>query len=68
MRQGFLYRNNGGLAGFLVDDVKDLFYRAAGGFRLRPACKLFGNGIKERHPLFGIGDQHRVADGFERDR
>ena len=32
MRQGFLYRDNGGLAGFLVDDVKNLVHRAAGGF------------------------------------
>ena len=57
-----------GLAGFLVDDVKNLVHRAARGFRLRPAGELFGKGIQQRHTPFGIGGYHGIADGVERNR
>ena len=66
MRQGFHYRDSGGLTGFLVDDVKNLVHRATDGFRLRPTGELFGKGIQERHARFGIGGYHCIADGVER--
>ena len=66
LRQGFLYRDNGGLTGFLVDDVKNLVHRATGGLRLRPTGELFGQGIQARHTPFGIGGYHCIADGVER--
>ena len=66
MRQGFLYYIGGGLTGFLVDDAKNLFHRATGGFRLCPTGELFGKGIQERYMPFGIGGHHCIADGLER--
>ncbi len=66
MYQRFHHRDRGGLARFLVDDVKDVAHRATGGFRLRPAGEPFGEGIEARHPPFGIGRDHGVADGVER--
>ena len=61
-----MHRDRGGLARFLVDDVKDVAHRATGGFRLRPAGEPFGKGIEARHAPFGIGGDHRIADGVER--
>ena len=65
-RQGFLYWDNGGLTGFLVDNVKNLVHRATVGLRLRPTGELFGQGIQARHTPFGIGGDHGIADGVER--
>ena len=68
MLQGFLYRIFRRLPGFLVDDMKNLFHRAADGFRFLPAGKLFGNGIQERHAPLGISGHDCIPDGVERNR
>ncbi len=66
-RQGFQHRNGGGLPGLLVDDVKDLAHPPARGLRLRPTGELFGKRVEERHARFGVGRDHGITDGVERD-
>ena len=65
-RQGFLDRDHGWQTGFLVDDVKDLVHRLAGGFRLRPARELFGQRIQERHGPIRSRGNHGITNGMER--
>ena len=49
LRQGFLQRNRGRLAGLLIDDAKDLVRRTGGGLRLRPAGEPLGERVQDRH-------------------
>ena len=63
--QGFPDRNGGGSAGVPVDDPKNLFHGATGGFRQRPTREMFGQRIQERHVSRRVGGHDGIADGVE---
>ena len=54
------------LPGLLVDDAKHFFQRAADGFGLAPAGKVFGHFVHERDACAIISGDHGVANAGQR--